>query len=249
MDWGGRVMIVAPHPDDEAIGAGGHLAELADGWLVFVTDGAPRNLIFARRRGFETREEYALARKKELDAALAVAGIRRERVMDWGIVDQEAVLELTGLTGRFAAAFREVRPDVVLAPPYEGGHPDHDAVAFAVRRAWRTMPEKESPQLFEYPLYHAGGAGTFLENAEGPVETVELEPRAVAMKQRMFDCYGTQREILTRFDVRRERFRRAPDYDFGKPPHAGRLYYENYSWCITGEEWRRLAREAEREAG
>ena len=248
MDFTGRVMIVAPHPDDEAIGAGGHLADLADAWVVLATDGAPRDPMFARRCGFETRQEYAQARQRELEAALAVAGIPPERLIRLGLVDQEAALQLADLTDRLAEAFRSVRPDLVLTPAYEGGHPDHDSVAFAVRMALGRIPANEAPRLFEYALYHAGGGeystGAFLENSNEPVETVELSPRAVSIKERMYECYATQAWILKRFDVHRERFRKAPDYDFGKAPHEGKLYYENFSWGVTGAEWRALAREA-----
>jgi N-acetylglucosamine malate deacetylase 2 len=245
MDWAGKVMIVAPHPDDEAIGAGGHLMDVPQAWVVVVTDGAPRNLTFARRCGFESREEYAAARRRELDAALAVAGIGPRRLITFGIVDQEAALELQELTSRLAAVFRRVRPDVVLAPAYEGGHPDHDSVAFAVRRASQAMPGGEAPRLVECALYHAAGGaystGDFPDNSDEPVETVTLSPRAVSVKQRMYDSYATQSEILKRFDVHRERFRKAPEYDFTRAPHEGRLYYENYDWGVTGEQWRALA--------
>ena len=56
------MVIVAPHPDDEIIGAGAHMPAIRDLWIVHATDGAPRNMQEARKNGFATREEYAQAR-------------------------------------------------------------------------------------------------------------------------------------------------------------------------------------------
>jgi hypothetical protein len=35
--------------------------------------------------------------------------------------------------------------------------------------------------------------------------------------------------------------RPAPLYDFTKPPHAGKLWYESLGWSMTGRRWRELA--------
>ena len=60
------VLVVAAHPDDETIGAGGMLGRMANPYVLHVTDGAPRNPDFARAAGYRSREEYARARRREL---------------------------------------------------------------------------------------------------------------------------------------------------------------------------------------
>ena len=59
-------------------------------------------------------------------------------------------------------------------------------------------------------------------------------------KQRMFTAYASQALVLSAFGTGRERFRRAPSYDFSRPPHPEKLWYESMGW-MSGEEWRVLA--------
>ena len=57
--------------------------------IIHVTDGAPRNLLDARALGFATREAYALARREELLAALALAGLDTVALYSLKVADQE----------------------------------------------------------------------------------------------------------------------------------------------------------------
>ena len=65
----------------------------------------------------------------------------------------------------------------------------------------------------------------------------------------MLDCFTTQREALQWFRIDHECFRRAPTYDFSKPPHAGRLFYESFDWGCGAIDWQRQARRAEERIG
>lgn len=238
-------MVVAAHPDDETIGLGGSLARLASPVIVHVTGGSPEDLADARAAGFYTRDEYACARRGELLCALALAGIPADRTCELAIPDQGAALRMGEIAVRLRELFDRLRPALVFTHPYEGGHPDHDATAFAVHAACRMAAGPLS--IVEFTSYHdRGGAmesGRFLP---GGTETVEapLDAAARRMKRRMFDCFATQRRVLENFSIDVERFRLAPEYDFTLPPHAGTLYYERFEWGMTGERFRALARQA-----
>lgn len=233
-----RVLVVAAHPDDETVGAGALLCRLPDVWIVHATDGAPRDARFLAKGFSGSREEYARARRRELAAAMALAGIGPERLRCLGIADQEAVLEIPRLAAGIAQAIREIGPGIVLTLAYEGGHPDHDAVALAVQKAAGEIA------VIEMPLYHAGPEGMMVQEfLPGPSEIRRiLTDQERELKRRMIESFATQEETLRAFlPPRDERFRPAPAYDFTRPPHAGRLQYEAWGFPLTGEEWRARA--------
>lgn len=246
----GSIMIVAAHPDDESIGAGGHLSALLEPWILYVTDGAPENPAFAATAGFRTPREYARARRQEALQALELAGISSSRVRGLGVGDQQASFQLLDIAKALGCIFQELRPAVVLTHSYEGGHPDHDAVAFAVRAAWALLAQTgmTSPGIIEFTSYHSSADGVvvsdFIWKGGSQVVTAYLSRAQREIKRRMFEAYRSQKQVLTMFSAEVERFRPAPHYDFTQAPHSGKLYYENFDWGIDGESWRSLAAQA-----
>ena len=271
-----RVVIVAAHPDDETIGLGAQLYHLEDALLVHVTDGAPRDGGDAAAYRFATLADYAAARRAELTAALAAGGAEKIRTLCLGIVDQEAMHHLASLAHRFSEILEREKPQAVITHAYEGGHPDHDAAAFAVHAACRLMANP--PLILEMALYHRRDgqlvSGEFLPTASrrspGPADppaqlltngsrpspgsrvpcaTIALNGEEFRRKQQMIDCFTTQRWLLMQLDSGVERLRIAPDYEFRSAPHPGELHYETLGWEITGANWRRWAAAALAELG
>ena len=242
-----NICVVVAHPDDEAVGAGGQLARLNGVSVVHVTDGSPTNLSFARKRGFETRETYRLAREQELSEGLALCHIPRRNQVRLGVRDQEAALRLTDLTYRMASLFRVKEISIVLTHPYEGGHPDHDATAFAVHAACRLLEEQgeKSPAIIEMASYYAGPEGSvhqrFAPHPAGPGVVSILSPSQRLLKQEVFAAHVSQAENLSEFNCGTERFRNAPRYDFTELPNNGILHYESFQSGMTGERWLALS--------
>jgi LmbE family N-acetylglucosaminyl deacetylase len=246
--------VVVAHPDDEVVGAGSRLPRLSSAHFVYVTDGAPRDGGDASVHGLSVGE-YAQARRRERDAALRLCGIGPLQVVDIGSVDQEAALHLAQLAFTCADLFAEWRTQAVLTHPYEGGHPDHDASAFAVHAAAALLRARGAvaPVVVEMACYHQrdGSLRTnrFLPGERGET-IVELTPREQDFRQALLDCHATQKRTLSIFQgVTLEGFRIAPAYDFTQRPHEGPLWYERLGWAIDGTRFCSLAGQALGELG
>lgn len=243
------VGIVFAHPDDETIGCGAQLARWAGATLVLVTDGAPVNLKDAHALGFATAAEYAAVRRRELGHALVIAGVPADAPLTLDIPDQQVSHRLVELTHRLIEIIETRNLGVLCTHAYEGGHPDHDATAFAVHAAARLLEARgRSVLVLEMPFYQAGDGDMarqrFAPAADIPEITVRLSPEEQALKRRMMAAYRTQAAILGPFEVKTEHFRVAPRYDFTVLPNRGRLLYEQQDWGLTGAEWIVLARAA-----
>jgi LmbE family N-acetylglucosaminyl deacetylase len=245
-----RVVVVVAHPDDEAIGAGAVLRGFPDVTVVHVTDGAPLDEEYAQRRGYESRDAYARARRDEVVAALSVIGLPEARIRSLGLVDGEAAWHLVELCHKVADLFDELQPDVVLTHPYEGGHSDHDSTAFAVHLAAGMLLRQgqKAPIILELTSYHNYRGRrrffSFLPFSSSRVRTVQLTADDRRVKREMFDRFTSQLPVLEKFPLEVERFRQAPRYLFTVPPHEGELDYERLCRRITGAEWRANAERA-----
>ena len=253
-----RLLLVFAHPDDEVLAMGARMERLAESRLFTVTDGTPRDGADARDHGFSTLEAYRAARQRELGCALRDADLSEAVLVaapGMPVPDQTAALHLRELTAAITELVRQLQPEAVLTHPYEGGHPDHDACAFAVQlaleRAFRGpvqgTRQAPGPVVLEAPFYHAGDSGSlrtgsFLEGTTSAATRVcELSPEQQASKRRRLACFGSQVETLSQFKVSHELFRIAPQYDFTRPPHPGQLFYEQFPWGMTGQRFRELA--------
>lgn len=240
-----RVLVVAAHPDDEVIGAGARLAALGEGFVLHVTDGAPRDAALRSIPGC-SRLDYARRRREEAIAALALAGVGEERLVSFGVVDGDAIFELPFVVRSLVDLVRRLAPELIVTHPYEGGHPDHDACALAVRLATRLLERQRGRgvEVVEMASYHdEAGEPVRLRflTAAGSVErALVLSPRERALKRAMFDAHASQQRVLEAFPLDVERFRTPPPYDFRAAPHPGRLGYERMGW-LTGERFVALA--------
>lgn len=126
-----RVLVVAPHPDDETLGAGGTIAKLsrqgADVAVLVVSGHMPP----LYQPGLY---EETVAEAKR---AFAVLGVKASRFLDIPatMVAQKPVHELNGQVMAFV---KEIEPHIVLCP-YPDRHVDHRAVFDSVMVAARPV--------------------------------------------------------------------------------------------------------------
>ena len=245
-----RCSVIVAHPVDEIIGAGGLISKLNDVTVIHLTNGAPSNAQIVYEAGFEGCADYVQARRRECISALAIANVPAERIIELDVGDHQAPHFLADLARRLTAFLQQSAPDIVLTHPYEGGHPDHDAAAFATNAAVLLLKRNgfRPPILFEMAL-HPGRDGEkrvldFLPSSGRETTTLMLDEGAQELKRRMYECFATQREALKENPLGPERFRRPPPYDFTMPPQRGKLNYENFDVEFTRQEWQLLARKA-----
>ncbi|MCA8979964.1 MAG: PIG-L family deacetylase [Planctomycetes bacterium] len=120
-----RVLVVAPHPDDEVLGCGGVIALHAHRGdavrIVVCTDGG----------GVEHDAALAARRRAECTAACRELGV--SDVVFLGFAD--GGLEADGLCEGLADEFAKYAPELVYAPSKREYHADHRAAAAAVAEA------------------------------------------------------------------------------------------------------------------
>jgi LmbE family N-acetylglucosaminyl deacetylase len=250
----GGIAVVVAHADDESVGIGAQLARMPDVTLVHVTDSAPKRGADARAKGFADARSYALARRRELQAAMALVGVPRGALLELGAGDQEAAFHLVPLALRLADILERRKIRCVFTHCYEGGHPDHDATSFIAHIAADVLARRggrTAPRILEMPFYRAGPQGwiiqDFADDGHGPGVAVTLDEEERTLKARLYAAHATQADVLQHFPIAVERFRPAPRYDFARLPNGGDVFYERQPFGLTGAQWVRLAAEARSE--
>jgi len=124
------VLVLAPHFDDEVLGCGGLLAQLAASGavvrLLFLTDGG------GGREAVADRESYRLRRRQEALAAAAVLGVAGCDYLDLpdGALDQHLDQAAAGVR----RALLSQRPELLLCPSPLEVTADHRAAFAALHR-------------------------------------------------------------------------------------------------------------------
>ena len=193
----GSTVVVAPHPDDEALGCGGLLARLRQAGqptaAVLVSDGTMSH----PASGLFSAPARQAVRAGEFRHALAILGADATEPLLLNLPDGrvpataaeagfvEAVARLRAFLVRQAAA-------TVLVPWRRDPHPDHRATSQLVRAALATMPHP--PRCLEYMVWAWERAAPHdLPTAADGVRGFRLDIGSVrALKQRAIGAHRSQ---------------------------------------------------------
>ncbi|MCP1314108.1 MULTISPECIES: PIG-L deacetylase family protein [unclassified Halomonas] len=134
-----RVLVLAPHPDDEVFGCGGTLSKLA-------ARGAAIQVVIA------TQGPQAELRLAESTAAATILGYPAP--LQWDFVDRGLEAARDALIDRVFQALEAFEPDLLLAPSSWEMHPDHRAACDAALQAGERYGAKHRPLTIA--LYEIG---------------------------------------------------------------------------------------------
>lgn len=227
--FGRRVLILAPHPDDEVVGFAASIgrakASGADVAVLFLTHGCIEPAAmwpWARSRSAE-----AIARRRaEAEAACSRLGVKP---IGWSQRPARHLWrDLAAAELETRAAIAAFRPDQLWVPAFEGGNPDHDgANALASRLA------SDGLGVLEFAEYNLSG-GKVRSHAfptpNGQEEVLTLTEAERRLKQQALAVYASERGNLGYVAVEREVFRPLARYDYAAPPHPGKLWYARFQW-------------------
>ncbi|WHY20175.1 bacillithiol biosynthesis deacetylase BshB2 [Paenibacillus sp. G2S3] len=144
-----HILVILPHPDDEAFGISGTLAKHVQNGTQ-VTYACLTLGEMGRNMGvppFANRVTLPEIRKKELEESCRAIGIQDLRML--GFHDKTIEFEDQALLeGHIDALLKELNPSLVITfyPGYSV-HPDHDATGAAVVRTVGRMPKAERPPV------------------------------------------------------------------------------------------------------
>lgn len=120
---GGRVLVLAPHPDDETLGCGGSIRLLAE-------KGVPVKVLFLTRGDKALPgggSSYSALREKEAKKALSILGISDYEFFRYP--DRGLYASLDDMSAAVSASIDDFRPDTVYSPSVVDLNPDHRAAA------------------------------------------------------------------------------------------------------------------------
>lgn len=188
-----HVLVIFPHPDDEAFGVSGTIAH-------FTKNGTPVTYMcltlgeMGRNLGnppFATRESLPTIRKKELKDAANVMGIQDLRMMGYRdktieFEDEEKLITMV------TSAVNELQPSLVISfyPDYSV-HPDHDATGRAVVNALARLPKEIRPTLHAVAFSHNA-----IEDLGAPDIVTDISPY-LDVKLAALKAHASQTQLMT----------------------------------------------------
>jgi len=144
-----NILVIAPHPDDEAIGCGGticlHTQQRNDRVIVvFLSSG---------EMGIKDLpvNKAQLIREAEAEAASSILGVSELtflRYPDYYIIDhiEDAAKSLYPI-------LKAEMPEIIYLPHEHEGHPDHRAAYPIVQRAFEKYHKLQLPTLLTYEVW------------------------------------------------------------------------------------------------
>lgn len=187
-----RLLIIAPHPDDEILGCGGLIKRVKDGggqvFVVYITVGDSQDFSAkgVSKQNERIREIATVAKYSRLDGyQIALPGNKYHLKLD--------KVESFNLISILEQQLEKLRPTILATTQEYDYNQDHRAVARAVLAATRPAPlqDKHSPDLILG--YHSViTAGWAQESSPVPKFHLEINGNDLNFKARALKLYKSQ---------------------------------------------------------
>lgn len=180
-----RVLVVAPHMDDEALGAGGVIAR-------HVAEGDDVSVCFVAHRAYDHVFDEAKNKAERACALRAKSVLGYQDAVFLDLPDERLDLNIQQIIIGLEATTGPRPPDVVYLPHRGDNNQDHRAVFEAARVAFRPSATPRLRQLLCYEVPSSTDQSPPLpECAFLPNRYVNIAP-FLERKLEAFRCYGTE---------------------------------------------------------
>lgn len=177
----GKVLIVAPHPDDEVIGCGGLIARLVDlgntPEIIVMTGGES-----SHGKDYPDRTAIIKARRGLTREAISILGVPESNLHELDFKDG-GISSDSGQIAYLERLIEKIKPDTVLVPHWGEGWSDHINTAKIIK-----FLVSDATQVWEYCVwmwYYNVWRGLDWENAA----TLRLTTREHELKLKAVEAY------------------------------------------------------------
>jgi LmbE family N-acetylglucosaminyl deacetylase len=210
-----RLLILAPHPDDESLATGGLIQRAVSAGakvrILFATDGDnnpwPQRFLERKLRiSYTDRARWGRRRRKEALAALDLLGLPKGSARFLGLPDQGITSLLMraeeGVLFTLWAELQEWEPTLFVMPSATDSHPDHSALFVLVHLAMMRL--ERLPRTLRFiihaPRRHSERGKVTLRLTQPEIErkraAILAHQSQMALSRRRFAGYAKEQEVF-----------------------------------------------------
>jgi LmbE family N-acetylglucosaminyl deacetylase len=216
-----RLMVIAPHPDDESLACSVLLQQAVRAGaairVIYATDGDdnpwPQRVLERKWRLHATdRKRWGRLRRTEALAALRALGVNASAACFLGLPDQKLtallMCDCRSTLDRFAEIIADWAPTDLLVPSISDTHPDHSALAVMIRLVLSEFfcDSATAGRMSAWSFAVHGRSPAFFDRAQ----TVQQSEVETATKLQAIRCHKTQLKLSRKrflgYAARPERF-------------------------------------------